>query len=155
MTQKTTPLRRTTAALARTAAACSLAGLAVAAFAVPAQAAGDVPNPFLPPYASVRITGGDVDNRDFSVRITGRDQSVRITGEDLRKIDPDNREFSVRITGPTTPDNRDFSVRITGFDLDNRDMSVDPDNNIQGERPSAFTPPYRQLPTEAADNRDM
>jgi hypothetical protein len=66
---------------------------------------------FTPPYASVRITGDEVENRDFSVRITGEDDSVRITK--LRGLD--NREFSVRTTS------EDDSVRITDLP-DNRDF---------------------------------
>lgn len=56
---------------------------------------------FTPPFASVRITGDDVENRDYSVRITGAD----------------NRDFSVRITS------EDDSVRITKLEaLGNRDF---------------------------------
>jgi hypothetical protein len=146
MTHTRTPIRRTATVLVRTLAAGSLAGLAVAAFAAPAQASSPVDpddkiwstdpdfqapysvgttGHFLPPW-SVRITGDELDNREFSVRITGdeldnREWSVRITGDEL-----DNRDMSVRITGDEA-DNRDFSVRITElkkFNPDNRDMSV-------------------------------
>jgi hypothetical protein len=135
MTHTRTPLRRTTKVLTRTLAAGSLAGLAVAAFAAPAQASSVDPDdkiwsdttdggPFMPPY-SVRITGDSPDHflPPWSVRITGdepdnREWSVRITGDE-----PDNREWSVRITElkKFNPDNRDMSVRITGSGTDNRD----------------------------------
>ena len=135
MTHTRTPLRRTTKVLARALAAGSLAGLAVAAFAAPAQASTVDPDdkiwsvapdggPFQAPY-SVRITGDDPARftPPYSVRITGdevdnRDMSVRITGDEV-----DNRDFSVRITElkKFEPDNRDMSVRITGVTPDNRD----------------------------------
>jgi hypothetical protein len=143
MTDQTTrtPLRRTAAALARTAAAGSLAALAVAAFAAPAQA-GDDPDSgfhppysvritgdstdwttlptdwgFTPPYPSVRITGAD--NRDFTARIVSDDPET--DGDSVRITYFGNRDYSVRITkdGGAGPDNRDFSVRITG---DNREF---------------------------------
>jgi hypothetical protein len=61
---------------------------------------------FTAPRDSVRITGDDVDNREFSVRITdNREFSVRIT----KFPRPDNREFSIApVTGKVTPDNREW-----------------------------------------------
>ncbi|MFG3340713.1 hypothetical protein [Glycomyces sp. NPDC048151] len=50
---------------------------------------------FTPPYASVRITGDDVDNRDYSVRITGADDREYLVRVVELKDDLDNRDFSV------------------------------------------------------------
>lgn len=51
---------------------------------------------FTPPYASVRITGDAVDNRDYSVRITGADDREYLVRVVELKDDLDsNRDFSV------------------------------------------------------------
>ncbi|MCC3763994.1 hypothetical protein K3N28_13055 [Glycomyces sp. TRM65418] len=134
MTEKTisSPLRRTAAALARTAAAGSLAGLAVAAFAAPAQAGenrdwGTAPDTVHAVAADDKIWG--VDDKIWSVTPDNRDMSVRITGDGVLKPLIFQAPYSVRITGVDL-DNRDMSVTP-----DNRDMSVAPDNRDMGATP--------------------
>ncbi|MQM26601.1 hypothetical protein [Glycomyces albidus] len=150
----TSPLRRTAAALARTAAAGSLAGLAVAAFAAPAWA-GD--NEDAAPGTVCSVAPDDkIWSEDDKIWGVGTDDSGCVQGTESGRdwaAAPDGVFMSVRITegDVLSPDifQTPYSIEVAGVELDNRDMSIAPDNRDMG-----ITPDNRDM-SIAPDNRDM